>query len=187
MIKPTVESKVSSDSESATPIKTFLDKNYPHEQVILPAFIERPELQHWLSRGTFGIFALIGLSLWFYLFVPILSLLAWWFGWYRFDQYIIHDYRQGYTEHMTVLIALVCIMGLLLLGWASYNVLRFYHNERRHATPDIVPQDLAEFYNLNTELVQQAQLERMTIISYDEHGKITEISFSKLESSTHTS
>ncbi len=158
------------------PIKTCLDKNYPAEEVIVPAFIDQPDLQHWSQRGVFGMIAMAGLSLWAYLFVPLLSLLAWWFGWHRFDHYIVHDYQHGFTQSITVMIAVVMMMGLMLLGWASYNILRFYHNERRNHVPDVKPCEIARFYEIEPEQVQQAKAAQNSIFHYDSQGKIVHIS-----------
>lgn len=161
--------------ESSMSIETFLDKNYPNEQVVLPAFIDQPSLQHWSQRGIFGIIAVAGLTLWGYLFVPILSLLAWWFGWYRFDQYIIQDYEGGFTENITTMIAAVMIMGLMLLGWASYNILRFYDRERRQVMSNVRPDEIAHFYEIQLQQVQQAKAAQMSIFTYDKKGKIMSI------------
>ncbi len=162
-------------------IETFLDKNYPDEDIVLPAFIDRPDLQHWSERGFFGMIALAGLTLWFYLFVPILSLLAWWFGWYRFDQYIIQDYQHGFSENIAVMIVVVIMMGLLLLGWASYNILRFYDNERRHVMPDVQNSEVANFYELPTEKIAQAKAAKVSLLYYDRKGKIVNITFPELD------
>lgn len=162
-------------------IKTVLDKNYKHEQVILPAFIDRPDLQSRSQRGVFGMLAAAGLTLWLYLFIPLLSLLAWWFGWHRFDQYIIHDYEHGFTQHLAILVAIIMLLGLILLTWASYNILRFYNKERRHAMPDVQIGDMAHFYELETQLVEQAQAAQVNLFFYDRQGKIVNIAFRVLE------
>jgi biofilm PGA synthesis protein PgaD len=161
-------------------IETILDKNFKHENVVLPAFIDRPDLQSWSQRGVFGMLAAAGLMVWLYLFIPLLSLLAWWFGWHRFDQYIVHDYQQGFTQHLAVLVAVVMVLGLMLLGWASYNILRFYNNERRHAMPDVQAGDMAHFYELETSAVEQAQASQVNLFFYDRHGKIVNMAFPAL-------
>jgi biofilm PGA synthesis protein PgaD len=165
-------------------VETVLDKNFKDEQVILPAFIHRPDLQSWSQRGVFGCIAAAGLMLWLYLFVPLLSLLAWWFGWHRFDQYIINDYQNGFTQNMMGLIAIVLILGLILLAWASYNILRFYNNERRHAMPDIQAGEIASFYNLDTTVVEQAQTAQVNLFFYDRYGKIVNVTFPALENAS---
>lgn len=162
------------------PIQTVLDRNFNNEQVVLPAFIHRPDLQSWWQRGIFGVLAAAGLTLWLYLFIPLLSLLAWWFGWHRFDQYIIHDYEYGFTEQLTSVVAMIMILGLSLLAWASYNILRFYDKERRHAMPDVQISAMADFYELEAQLVEQAQKAQVNLFFYDDHGKIVNIVFSAL-------
>lgn len=157
-------------------VKTRLDKNYAGEEVVLPAFIDQPDLQHWSQRGVFGLIAIAGLTLWTYLFVPLLSLLAWWFGWYRFDHYIVQDYQHGFTQSITVMIAVVMMMGLVLLGWASYNILRFYNNERRNHVPNIKSHEVANFYEIEPEQVQQAKQAQLNVFHYDRQGKIINIS-----------
>ncbi|TEU27323.1 poly-beta-1,6-N-acetyl-D-glucosamine biosynthesis protein PgaD [Alkanindiges illinoisensis] len=168
-------------NENKMGIETILDKNFKHENVVLPAFIDRPDLQSWSQRGVFGMLAAAGLMVWLYLFIPLLSLLAWWFGWHRFDQYIVHDYEHGFSQHLTSLVAVIMILGLMLLAWASYNILRFYNKERRHPMPDVQPSDMAHFYELETHMVEQAQGAQVNLFFYDRQGKIVDMAFPVLE------
>lgn len=162
------------------PINTMRDRNFKKDEILIPVFIDRPELQHWSQRGIFGVIAACGLTLWLYLFMPLLTLLAWVFGYYRFDQYIIHDYQRGFSEHLTSLIAIIMIMGLILLAWASYNILRFYKNERRRFIAPVQSYEVAEFFELSVKMVEYAQQQQVISIVYDKQGKMIDVSFGHL-------
>jgi biofilm PGA synthesis protein PgaD len=57
--------------------------------LVLPDFIFRSDLQTFMQKSTSALLAAIGWMIWAYLFVPLLSLFAWWLGYRRFYNYFI--------------------------------------------------------------------------------------------------
>lgn len=145
------------------------------EHLILPAFIDRPDLQSRRQRGLFGLINFVGWVAWIYLFLPLLTLVAWWFGYYRFDQYILLDQKDSAIQQLQFLAVLIIFMNLTLLAWASYNYLRFRDNERRFKSDDVQNDQIAHFYELETVHVEHAQHYKICTFYYDDHGKILDI------------
>lgn len=153
------------------PIETTEDKNH----LIIPVYIDRPDLQGKRQRGLLGLLNLIGWMIWIYLFVPLFTLLAWLFGYYRFDRYVIHDAQNDALEQLEILLVMIIFMNLALLAWAMYNYLRFYDNERRSKTANVSNSQIAHFYELDTAQVEAAQQQQLLTFYYDDHGKIIQI------------
>lgn len=153
------------------PIETTEDKNH----LIIPAYIDRPDLQGKRQRGLLGLLNLIGWMIWVYLFVPLFTLLAWLFGYYRVDHYVIHDAQNDALEQLEILLVMIIFMNLALLAWAMYNYLRFYDNERRSKAANVSNSQIAHFYELDTAQVEAAQQQQLLTFYYDDHGKIIQI------------
>jgi biofilm PGA synthesis protein PgaD len=145
------------------------------QHLILPEYIDSPHLQDKVQRGVFGVINALGWMLWIYLFIPLLSLLAWVFGYYQFDQYILNDPQPDLVNQLWSLAILVLVMNVVLLIWASYNWWRFKNNDRRQHVENISNQQIAHFYELSEDALQLAQREQIVTFYYDDIGKITDI------------
>lgn len=66
----------------------------------------------------------------------------------------------------------VALIGVVLIGWSSYNLLRFRHHERRTRQPDALTQaQLAGFFGVEEEQVRRWQASRRIVMSHDEQGR----------------
>lgn len=152
-------------------IKTWENK----QQLILPEYIDRPDLQRNAQRGVFGAISLLFWLVWIYLLIPLLSVFAWLFGYYRFDQYILNDLQPDLINQLWFLAVLVLIMNVVLLLWASYNWWRFSGNDRRQHVQRVSKAQISHFYELSEEAYSLAQRQQISTFFYDDVGKITNI------------
>lgn len=138
-----------------------------------PPIIENPKgvsrLQRYSQGVLTGIFwVLLGLLLW-----PLLTFGTWLQGShldfltiFRFDG-IGSLFRVPF-----VYFVVVALIGVVLIGWSSYNLLRFRHHERRTHQPDALKQaQLAEFFGVEDEQVRRWQASRRIVMSHDEQGR----------------
>lgn len=152
-------------------VKTWENKQH----LILPEYIDRPDLQQNAQRGVLGVINLLGWLIWLYLLLPLVSVLAWVFGYYRFDQYILNDPQPDLIKQLWFLAILVVVMNLVLLLWASYNWWRFRSNDRRQHVKNVNKEQIAHFYELNEKAYDLAQRQQISTFFYDDVGKITDI------------
>lgn len=142
-----------------------------NEDLGLPKIIRRPDLQSKYKRRATFIVATLCWAAWFYLFTPLFTLLAWWFGGTRVEHHIFMD-----TEHSRLVLLLyalaVLLAGALLIAWAVYNYLRFRHTERRNPPAHLNKQRLAEYFDVELATVDQIQTVKIGYVSHDEHGVI---------------
>lgn len=135
--------------------------------------INNPGGAHWMQRLTqrgltFVFWVVFGL-----LFRPILTLLAWLLGGYFVSEAMVENH--GYLlllDKLWFYLLVIIAIAALLIGWASYNLLRFRNNERRNRQPD--PVDVAAqaaYYGLDPLLVGRLQQQRRMVLEIDEQGR----------------
>ena len=134
-----------------------------------PMIIENPQgasrVQRYSQRALTGIFWLIfGLLL-----RPLLTLGAWLLGGHLFSRAILDAEGIMSLAHVPLIYVLVVFMiGTALIGWASYNLLRFRNNERRTRQPaSVTPQELSCFFQVDEDQVRRWRI----VMQHDEHGR----------------
>lgn len=138
--------------------------------------IERPDLQSPLQRTTTGGLTFIFWLFWIYLWLPLISLAAWWVGISLFRDNLIEN--SGYQLLFTQLswyVFVISLIAFLLIGWARYNLLRFRDKERRKKP---MPVDLithARDFKVDAARLVSWQNARHLVIHHDEHGVITHV------------
>ena len=138
-----------------------------------PPIIENPKgasrLQRYSQGVLTGIFwVLLGLLLW-----PLLTYGTRLQGSYldfltifRFDGFG-SLFRVPFVYFLVVV-----LIGVILIGWSIYNLLRFRHHERRTHQPDPLTQgQLAGFFGVEEEQVRRWQTSRRIVMDHDEQGR----------------
>lgn len=138
-----------------------------------PLIIERPDLQSRLQRYGYLSVTLIGWVLWLYLFVPLLSLVAWALGATLVYQALVQGLSLSDLGHLLARYGSgIGVLVSVLLVWAVSSYWRFRGMDRRRAPTPVDDERLRGAHHLAaTELaalrcadrvvVSAAQLERM--------------------------
>jgi biofilm PGA synthesis protein PgaD len=141
-----------------------------------PIIIERPELQSPLQRATTRGLTLVFWVIWIYLWLPVISLVAWLAGIELFREYMIDN--DGYKilfDDINWYVIIIVLIGVIFIGWARYNLLRFRDKESRK-NPVIV--DLAahaQHFKIDPQQLKQWQTAKHLVIHHDKHGDITRV------------
>lgn len=99
--------------------------------------IEDPALQSTGQKVLYGTLTLAFWALWFYLWLPLITLVGWSLGVFQFVDIMV--VREGFDALRGVLwiyLIIIAAMGGALIAWALYNRLRFSGRERRTARGD---------------------------------------------------
>jgi len=137
---------------------------------------ERPDLQSLRQLYGFGFITLLFWALWFYLWLPLVSLIAWAFGVQLFYEHMLM--LGGYHSLLSLLMIYgLTILGIavLLLGWASYNLLRFRNRERRRAAAPVTQAQLAQDFNVDATALAEWQGARALRVHHDLNGQIVKV------------
>ena len=140
-------------------------------QLDIPAYIDRPEYVRNKTAG-YSLLAL-GWVMWMWLFMPILTLLFWWFkGNIIYEQLVVNNTPQKLAN----LIHLFELIGLLILSlflWASYNWYRFRHKEKRLFPISVDASGLARSFSVSTLDIKRLQQAENITLYYGEKGELS--------------
>ncbi|WP_305041522.1 poly-beta-1,6-N-acetyl-D-glucosamine biosynthesis protein PgaD [Geoalkalibacter sp.] len=138
-----------------------------------PPIIENPKgatrLQRYSQGVLTGVFwVFLGLLL-----RPLLTLGAWLVGGHlAFLAMFRLDGLGSLFRVPLVYFLVVALIGTVLIGWSTYNLLRFRHNERRTRQPDpLTSAQLAGFFGVDEALVRRWQGSRRIVMGHDEQGR----------------
>ncbi|MDX9709994.1 MAG: poly-beta-1,6-N-acetyl-D-glucosamine biosynthesis protein PgaD [Trichloromonas sp.] len=142
-----------------------------------PPIIKNPKgasrLQRYSQRLLTGAFW-VGFAM---LLRPLLTLFAWYTGAHLFTLAMIE--RDGWLSLLKVPFIyplVVVLIGIVLIGWAIYNQLRFQNNERRTRHPDpLTSVQLARFFQVDEEQVRHWQNRRRIVMIHDGRGNPREV------------
>lgn len=142
-----------------------------------PLIIENPQgasrVQRYSQRFLTGFFWLIfGLLL-----RPLLTLGAWMLGGHLFSRAMLDGRQLADLARVPLIYVIVVLMiGTALIGWATYNLLRFRNNERRNRQPvSVTPEELSRFFAIDENLVLRLQVSRRIVMHHDECGRLGEV------------
>jgi len=148
--------------------------NQDRDDIEIPSFIDRPDLQSYGQKTVSSMLAVIGWTCWLYLILPLLTLIAWVGGYYRVNQYVVLN-KDGFFEQINILGPVVIIMVVLLLLWATYNLLRFRDVARRNAPSNTTVEEMAEHFKIEEQLVVKAQKQQISVFHFDDKGNVIKI------------
>lgn len=132
---------------------------------------------HPTRRGVLVFVTMLCWLLWFYLILPLLSLLLWIVGVQYFVETMI--YREGYQpllialqHYSVVLLAIIAV----LFGWIWWNVARYRGLTRRRSQGSYVSiPELSEFFGVDTDQVAALKAATYVTVSFHDHTMTFEI------------
>lgn len=153
-----------------------MDQSRSRHSALIAPLIDRADRQSPRQRTLYGALTLAFWMFWFYLWLPVLALLAWALGVQQAYQYMV--VLEGYQQVLQLL-ALYCMIILLLGGalilWASYSILRFRGVVRRSVAREITTAELAVKFAQATESVVHWQGQQRLRVKHDQEGRIADV------------
>jgi len=153
-----------------------MEKSGPWHTAMKSPIIERSDLQSPRQRTLSGALTLAFWALWFYLWLPVLALLAWALGVQQAFKYMV--VLGGYHEVIRLLglySLIILLLGGGLVLWASYNIIRFHGVERRTANLPITPIEIGRDFGQDPKSVARWQSEHRLYVTHDQEGRIARV------------
>jgi len=155
-----------------------MDESGPRHTPLKSPLIERSDLQSPRQRTLYGALTLAFWAFWFYLWLPVLALLAWTLGLQQAFKYMV--VLGGYHEVIRLLGIYSLIISLLgggLVLWAIYNIIRsrFRGGERRIANLPVTPTEIGRDFGEDPESVARWQSEQRLYVTHDQAGRIARV------------
>jgi biofilm PGA synthesis protein PgaD len=153
-----------------------MDQSRSWHSALKSPLVERPDLQSPQQRRLYAGLTLAFWVFWFYLWVPVLALLAWSLGIEQAYKYMV--VLGGYRD----VVRLAAFYGLviLLLGgglvlWAVYNILRFRGVEKRTAARPVTSSEIGNYFGQAPAAVARWQGGRRLYVKHDDVGGIVAV------------
>lgn len=136
--------------------------------------INRPELQSPLQRVTSRGITFFFWVAWIYLWLPLISLVAWLVGIRLFREHMLdNDGYQALFSDLHAYALTISAITAVLIGWARYNLLRFRDKESRKATMHVDLAAQAQAFKLDPEQLHLWQTAKRLVIHHGPQDDIT--------------
>ncbi len=138
--------------------------------------IERSDLQSTRLRALYGALTLAFWAFWFYLWLPLLALLAWGLGIEQAYKYMV--VLGGYREFIRLLGFYALVIGALsgsLTLWALYNIVRFRGVEQRVQARSVTPEHCARHFALDAQSIHAWQGAQRLYVTHDAAGRVVQV------------
>lgn len=136
--------------------------------------INRPDLQSFRQKYGQSLLTTFFWILFFFFMRPLIGLVGWFFGIQLFtDVMIVQGGYKALLGLLGIYFGIVFLMGLVLEGWALYNLLRYGRNERRtrHPAP-LSREEQARYFEVDIEQLAQWQIAHRLVLEHDENGRL---------------
>ncbi len=139
--------------------------------------INNPSLQTLRERFSASFITFVFWAVWIYLWLPLLSLLAWLVGINLFYQrMIVESGLKPFFELAGWYILTVLLIAMAVMGWAGYNRFRYGgRKERRRGVHVVEHGDIARQFGVDADKLRVWQREKRLAIHHDEIGEIVQI------------
>jgi len=141
-----------------------------------PHIIQRPALQTLRQRFGYSFLTFLFWLIWFYLWIPLISLGGWLFGIDLFhDQMIVRDGLDALIELLGLYFLVIFLISATLGIWAMVNLWRFRGKNRRGPRPTVNDEQLADDFNVTSQQVGEWRECKRLVMSHDAEGNIITI------------
>jgi biofilm PGA synthesis protein PgaD len=132
---------------------------------------EAPEALTPRERARDTLITAVLWGVYLYLWVPLVSLLAWALG-FEFA-YDVMVRAGGARDLLPILQEYAVVVSIILSAftiWSVSNRLRFKHMTRRSRRTPVSDQSLAEYFNVSIDLIVSMRTHQILRVSFDEEG-----------------
>jgi biofilm PGA synthesis protein PgaD len=137
--------------------------------------INRPELQARWRRTVYSTMTLVAWAVWMYLWLPAITLVAWFLGYRRFVGEIVAPEGGIILRATLVYLIIIGAMGLILFLWSRYNVLRFRGRTRRTAGAPVTDGEMADRLHISPAHLSVLRNADSALIRYGEDGTVLHV------------
>lgn len=137
-----------------------------------PLIIDRPELQARHRRVVYSTATLVAWALWMYLWLPLVSLLAWWFGIRSFVREFVVPETPILIRTLLIYGLVVAVLALILVAWSRYNLRRFGPRGRRQAPNQVSDAEIARWFGVPQDQLPAIRSADSQVVRFLGDGRI---------------
>jgi poly-beta-1,6-N-acetyl-D-glucosamine biosynthesis protein PgaD len=134
--------------------------------------IDRPDLQARHRRVLYSTATMAAWALWMYLWLPLVTLVAWWLGATQFVGEIVVPETRTMLRVGVMYFAIVLCVAAVLVGWSRYNLRRYGSRGRRQAPPVTPDAAIAAYFRVSDEDLRIGRGARTLVIHHTDAGEV---------------
>ncbi len=135
--------------------------------------IVRPDRQTRRQRWGFRLFTVLAWALWIYLWLPLVTLVAWLIGFDLARTAIPGETELEYLRTLRDYGLWIASLATAFMLWSAYNLRRFRGKERRKQVGLVKPEDVAADLPISTEAVRGIMNSRKVTVHFNEKDEPT--------------
>ena len=138
--------------------------------------INEPQLQSLQHKLGDTVLTAAMWGIYLYLWLPLVSLVAWLFGIQLFYHELIE--AGGYLElldKVALYATVIPAIFVVIISWSVSNQRRFRGQERRNEVSEISPAEMTAFFDVTTGEFERLRAASRIVIAIDENGRIEHI------------
>ena len=135
--------------------------------------ISRPEKQGLIQKSIFATLTGLAWLGWIYLWLPLLTLLAWWAGLDRSWKYLVVNSSASNLYDLRLLLSIALSCSLASILWVTYNKRRFGPLRRRKEVDNTINERIADKLGSNFNISMELRRNRHSVLFIDEAGNPT--------------
>lgn len=143
-----------------------------------PLIISSGEARTAAQRRTDHALGAIGMFIWSWLWLPVLTLLVWLFFNFKLVAPVLNNETLGSETVLKPVIAGL-VLTLVLLLWAAYNALRFAGSTRRRHVQRVPTAEISTAMTLSRSALKQCWECKRLVVHYDDEGRLTAVEAGK--------
>ncbi len=138
--------------------------------------INEPQLQSLQHKLGDTVLTAAMWGIYLYLWLPLVSLVAWLFGIQLFYHELIE--AGGYLElldKVALYATVIPAIFVVIISWSLSNQRRFRGQERRNEVSEISPAEMTAFFDVTTGEFERLRAASRIVVAIDENGRIEHI------------
>ncbi len=137
--------------------------------------ISRSEDQGLIRKTLFATLTGLAWLGWIYLWLPLLTLLAWSVGIDRAWKYLVVNSSESNLHDFRLLFGIACVCAMTAILWMNYNLRRFGHLTRRRAIINTINDEIALKLGSNHKISLELRRNRHSVLYIDDTGNPTSV------------
>ncbi|MCG3202696.1 MAG: hypothetical protein NFCOHLIN_02581 [Gammaproteobacteria bacterium] len=135
--------------------------------------IDRPDLQSLRQRYGYGMATLVLWLAYIYLWMPLATLGAWGleFGFVRRQLATLQNI-EGVYRLLAVYAVVIVATGMVLIGWARFNLERFRGMDRRKMPLPVTTREVANAYHISPSVLSFWYLSKSVTMHHAANGQV---------------
>lgn len=141
-----------------------------------PLIIDRPDLQNFYARSGWGALTFIFWAIYIYLWMPLITLFAWWIGIKLFHTHFIELHGgAGLLDKLGLYGLVILLLSTALIMWAYIEQLRFKGKRRRQVGNAVTIEQVAHKYQINEQKLARIRHKKVLEVHFSNQGEISKI------------